>query len=97
MTQSYNLEQVVIIKSGFVLNCMISDKGPFCQAHITLAGQQPDKLLQVFVYFCTCTILHDCSLQSEACQALDNQCPSIAIMNACMCLRNKYCDMTQQT
>ena len=25
MTQSYNLEQVVIIKSGFVLNCTISD------------------------------------------------------------------------
>ena len=39
MTQSYNFEQVVIIKSDFVLNCMISDKSPFCQAHITLADQ----------------------------------------------------------
>ena len=39
MTQSYTLEQVVINKSGFVLNCMISDKSPFCQAHITLARQ----------------------------------------------------------
>ena len=35
MTQSYNLEQTVIIKSGFVLNCMISDKSPFCQACYT--------------------------------------------------------------
>ena len=37
MTQNYNLEQVIIIKS--VLNCMISYKSSFCQAHITLAGQ----------------------------------------------------------
>ena len=39
MAQSYNLEQVVIIKSGFVLNCMISDKSHFCQSLITLVDQ----------------------------------------------------------
>ena len=50
MTPSYNLEQVVIIES--VLNCIISDnKSSFCRARITLAGQLPDKLLQIFYIF----------------------------------------------
>ena len=34
MTQSYTLEKMVIIKSGFVLNCMIRDKSPLCQEDI---------------------------------------------------------------
>ena len=98
MTWSYNLEQVVIIKSGCVLNCMISDKMPFC--HITMAGQYPDKLLQVLYIFAhvqsgmTICCKSDRS-SDQACQPLGNQSPSIGILNACMCLRNKYYGVAQ--
>ena len=95
MTRSYNLEQVVIIKSGFVLNCMISDKRLLFQAHIT-------QTFTDFLYFCTCTIWHDYLLQTlivvqvKPVRLWAISVPaSIGIMNVCMCLGNKYYGVTQ--
>ena len=52
----------------------------------------------IFLHMYNLAWLFDANSESssgQACQALGNQCPSIGIMNAWMCLRNKYYGMTQ--
>ena len=38
-TKAITCNRWLSFKSGFILNCMSSEKGPFCQAYITLTGQ----------------------------------------------------------
>ena len=86
MTQSYNLEQMVSIKSAkHMLRWLVSNQANLYRFSILL-------------HMYNLAWLFAANLDSSsdlACQAVGNQCPNIGIMNACMCLRNKYYGATQ--